>query len=159
MKWLMLLALLLETSLAYAHNHFVVPDNPKWQEECGSCHVAYPPQLLTAADWRRLMGSLDKHFGDNAAVDPKLNQEITAFLEHNAGSGAKHSAESLRITDTSWFKRAHHEVSSRAWSHPAVKSPANCTACHVNATRGDWTERGVRMPAGLGGEEEEENED
>jgi len=159
MKWLLLLALVVETGLAYADGgKTAVPDYPKWKEECGSCHIAYPPQLLTGADWQRLMGSLDEHFGDNATIDLKVNQEILAFLKRHAGLGAGHSASSLRISDTAWFTRAHHEVPGRAWTDPAVKSRANCTACHVNAERDDWSERGVRMPVGLG-EEEGEDED
>jgi len=162
MKRLILLALVslagtFGTGLAHAHGtKLAVPDFPQWKEECGSCHVAYPPKLLTAADWVRLMGSLDKHFGDNATIDAKPNREILDFLQRNAASGSKYSASSLRITDTPWFTREHHEVPKRAWTDPAVKSRANCTACHINAERGDWSERGVRMPAGL---KEEEGED
>ncbi len=160
MKWLFLVVFAFEAGLACADEAGLAsPDNPKWKEECGACHVAYPPQLLTAADWRRLMAGLDNHFGDNAAIDPKVNRVILAFLERHAGSGARHSAKSLRISDTPWFARAHHEVAARAWSDPAVKSRANCTACHVDAQRGDWSERGVRMPAGLGHEEDEEEEE
>ncbi len=161
MKWLTLLALVLEigilgTGPAYA-DRLGVPDNPKWKEECGSCHIAYPPQLLTAADWQRLMGSLDNHFGDNASIDAKSNQEILAFLKRHAGSGSRYSASSLRISNTPWFTRAHHEVPSRAWSDPAVKSRANCTACHVNAQRGDWSERGILLPPGV--REQEDDDD
>lgn len=160
MKWLMLLVLLFETGLAYADSKkTAVPDFPKWKEECGSCHIAYPARFLTGDDWQRLMGSLDKHFGDNAAIDAKANQEILAYLTRYAGSGAKHSASSLRISDTSWFTREHREVPARAWTDPAVKSRANCTACHINAERGDWSERGIRMPAGLKEEEGEDDDD
>jgi len=165
MKWLVLLALLFEAGLACGDDkQKTLPVNPsppaeqKWQDECGSCHIAYPPRFLAAQDWQRLMGSLGKHFGDNAELDAKSNQEILAYLTSHARSGARYSAPSLRISDTPWFARAHHEVAARAWADPTVKSRANCTACHVDAERGDWSEEGVRMPAGLGGEEEEENE-
>lgn len=168
MKWLMLLGLVFETALlgaGLAHaegKRAPVPDNPQWKEECGSCHLAYPPRYLTGEDWQRLMGSLDRHFGDNAAIDPTLNRQILEFLRRNAGSGAKHSASTLRISDTPWFTREHREVPTRAWTDPAVKSPANCTACHVAAERGDWSERSIRMPAGVDeqeGEEDEEHDD
>jgi nitrate/TMAO reductase-like tetraheme cytochrome c subunit len=165
MKWLMLLALLVETGLfgsglAYADGKkMAVPANPQWKEECGSCHIAYPPGYLTAADWQQLMGSLNRHFGDNAAIDPEVNRQILEFLKRHAGSGATHSASSLRISDTPWFSREHREVPARAWTDPAVKGRANCTACHINAEGGDWSEHGVRMPAGLGEEEDEGGDD
>jgi len=124
------------------------PNNPKWKEECGSCHIAYPPRLLTAENWQSMMGRLDKHFGANATLDAKDNKDILDFLQRNAGSGDRRSASSLRISETPWFTREHREVSSSTWSNPAVKSRSNCTACHVNAERGDWSEHGIRMPGG-----------
>ncbi len=157
MKRIMLPLLLLVSGLAHAHGMKVaVPDNPKWKEECGSCHLAYPPQFLSADSWQRLMQGLDKHFGENAVLDAKDNQEILDFLKRNSHSGAKYDAQSMRISDTPWFTREHREVPKRAWSHAAVKSPANCAACHVNAERGDWSEHGVRMPAGLPREEDDD---
>lgn len=159
MKRLVALSLALGMNLAFAEGRMAVPENAKWKEECGSCHIAYPPRLLTADNWQKLMGGLDKHFGANASLDAKDNKEILDFLTSHAGSGERRSASSLRISDTAWFKREHHEVSAKAWSHPAVKSRSNCTACHVNAERGDWSERGIRMPAGLRMEEEYEDDD
>ncbi len=158
MKWIAAIILATATTLAFADHHKrAVPEFPKWKEECGSCHLAYPPSFLSAESWKRLMSGLDKHFGDNAAIDAKLNQEILDFLVRNAGSGDRYSAASMRISDTPWFTRKHREVPSRAWTDPAVKSRANCAACHINAASGDWSEHGVRMPAGL--RQEEENEE
>ena len=124
------------------------PNDPKWKEECGSCHTVYPPRLLTAENWQGLMGGLNKHFGANAALDAKDTKEILDFLQHHAGSGNSHSASSLRISDTPWFAHEHREISSKTWSNPLVKSRSNCSACHVNAERGDWSEHGVHIPGG-----------
>jgi hypothetical protein len=103
---------------------------------------------LTAENWQRLMGGLDKHFGVNATMDAKDNKDILDFLQRYAGRGSRYISSSLRVSDTPWFKSEHREVSSKTWSNPAIKSRSNCTACHVNAERGDWSERGVRMPGG-----------
>ena len=131
----------------------------KWQKECGDCHIAYPPRFLGAADWDRLMDRLDRHFGDNASLDPATRSEIAAYLKRHAGTGTRHSAATLRITDTPWFGREHHELSRDAWTNPAVKRASNCTACHVDASRGDWSERGVILPPGIRTEEDEDDED
>ena len=157
MKWLTVSALILGSTMAYAEGgKYFVPDYPKWKEECGSCHIAYPPQLLTGDIWQRLMGGLDKHFDTNAMLDLKDNKEILDFLQRYAAHEGRHRASSLRITETPWFGREHHEVSNEMWSDPAVKSRSNCTACHVNADRGDWSERGIKMPESqrAGGREE-----
>jgi hypothetical protein len=155
-KWLAALALVFGSTMAQAEGgKLSIPNHPKWKEECGSCHIAYPPQLLTKENWQQLMGGLDKHFGANAAMDSIDSKEIQDLLQRYAGTGSKHSASSLRISDTSWFVREHREISGDAWSGPAVKSRSNCTACHINAERGDWSERGIRMPGGLRMEEDD----
>ena len=149
MKSLIAILLIALSSAALADSHkLAVPGNPKWQTECGSCHMAYPPQLLTAENWRQMMKGLDRHFGANATLDAKENAEILAFLERYAARDQKYGANTLRISDTAWFQRKHREVSSAAWSHAKVKSRANCIACHVTAERGDWSEHSIRMPDG-----------
>jgi hypothetical protein len=122
--------------------------NEKWKAECGNCHLAYPPNLLPAPAWRRVMAGLDKHFGTDASVDAGAAAEIGAFLERNAGQGRKRGSDSgtLRITETAWFVRKHDEVPMAAWKNPRVKTAANCGACHSGAERGDFDEDAVRIP-------------
>jgi len=126
--------------------------NAAYQSECAACHVAYPPQLLPIPSWRAVMGGLDKHFGSDASLDPAVNAEILRYLEANAGrreavSGAK---PQLRITEARWFVREHSdELPTDIWKHPAVKSAANCAACHTAADKGDYSERSLRLPKGV----------
>lgn len=117
--------------------------------ECGSCHIAYPPQLLSASGWHRLMAGLDKHFGTDASVDAATSRVISSYLGANAGSERRFGANSLRISETAWFRREHDEVPAWAWKSPQTKSAANCPACHVQADRGDFSEHGVRLPAAV----------
>ena len=127
---------------------------PAFQAECASCHVAFPPQLLGADDWRRVMRSLDKHYGDNASLDEKTRQILEDFHIRNAGGrkvGAGRTAQAgelPRLTQTDWFKREHREVSAADWKHEKVKTPANCGACHTKAAQGSYREREIVMPNG-----------
>jgi cytochrome c553 len=149
LKMLAVLTLVSGSPLAHA-DRVSVPDHPKWKAECGSCHLAFPPQLLTKDNWGWMMEGMDKHFGADASLDAKDAQDILGYLQRHAGTGGKYSAPSLKISDTPWFPREHSKVSGRAWSGPAVKSRSNCIACHVGAEKGDWfDERSIRMPAGL----------
>lgn len=121
--------------------------NAKWKSECGSCHVAYPAQLLPAASWQRLMKGLDRHFGTDASVDASAAAEIGAFLEKYAGGKRGIAGETtLRVSETAWFLREHRKVDAATWKSPAVKSAANCAACHTGADNGDYRERGIRIP-------------
>jgi cytochrome c553 len=122
--------------------------NPKWKDDCGACHIAYPPQMLPAESWRAIMSGLDKHFGSNAGLDEADASEITAFLEKNSDARKREASGKplLRITEGRWFKSEHREVAARDWKNPKVKSPANCGACHITAESGDYSERNVKIP-------------
>lgn len=125
-------------------------DAPKsYEAECASCHMAYPPGLLGQKSWQNIMSSLDKHFGVDASLDSKTQAEITQWLMKNAATREKYSAlaPENRITKTSWFIRKHDEVRPDAWKRVGVKSPANCSACHVDAAKGDFNEDRVRIPS------------
>lgn len=138
MKWTVGLLLILGINLAHADNGAQPGhDKAKWKEECGSCHVAYPPQLLAASNWQQLMDNLDKHFGENAALDAQANKQILGFLLRNAGSGDRYSASTLRISDTPWFKHEHHVISSKEWTLSNVNSRSNCAACHGKVVLGN----------------------
>jgi hypothetical protein len=133
--------------MAMADDYFSTATDPTWKSECGSCHVAYPPQLLPASSWRALMSGLDKHFGSDASLDPRTAASIAAFLEKNAGRDRSPSrTPALRITETRWFVHEHDEVPDRVWKNPQVKSAANCTACHVDGDKGNFDEHNIRIP-------------
>ena len=126
--------------------------NPAYQQECSACHVAYPPQLLSAASWRAVMGGLDKHFGSDASLDPASHAEIQRYLEANAGrrETSQGGKPQLRITETRWFVHEHsEEMPANVWKNPAVKSASNCMACHTAADKGDYSERSLRLPKGV----------
>jgi len=121
---------------------------PSYQQECAACHLAYPPALLPAASWQRLMSNLPRHFGTAASLDAAATQEISAWLAANAGTTRRPREARLpdRITTSAWFVREHDEVPAAAWKRPAVKSAANCAACHTRADQGDFDEHNVRIP-------------
>lgn len=158
MKATMLLAALLALPFAAQADKIPAPiDTPAaFQAECGSCHLAFPPQFMAPGDWRKVMSSLDRHYGDNASLDPKTRRSIEDFLVRNAGSGdnavpagaSARSGEPPRLTATAWFKRKHHEVARADWTHAKVKTPSNCQACHGKAAAGSYREREIVMPNG-----------
>ena len=121
---------------------------PLYKQECAACHVAYPPGMLPAASWQRVMSNLGRHYGTDASLEPATVSELSAWLTANAGT-YKRVAEAPpedRITRSAWFIRKHDEVPAAAWKRAAVKSAANCNACHARADQGDFSERNVRIP-------------
>ncbi len=136
---------------ARAEGHRWRVDDPAYRQECGSCHVPYPPALLSAASWRAVMAGLPKHFGTDASLEPAQATAIGAFLERHAGRRETAAAGQplLRITETRAFLKEHREeLPADIARRPEVKSFANCGACHTGADRGDYGERGLRVPGG-----------
>ncbi|MCM8596998.1 diheme cytochrome c [Accumulibacter sp.] len=144
--------LLLQRALAGGGHYFPPVGDPLVNEECGSCHLAYPPSMLPAASWRRLIGDLRNHFGDDASVDAPTAARITDYLTANAAdSGGRRYGEKmlrglapgeapLRITELPRWIREHRKVPDRDWRHKDVRTRANCPACHVDAQRGYFDE-------------------
>jgi hypothetical protein len=109
-------------------------DNSAWRSECSACHIAFPPALLAADDWGKIMLRLDKHYGAEASLDATTRDGIAAYLARNAGGGSHSSAagsdsELPRITSSDWFLRKHGSA-IRLWRKGKVKSLADCAACH-----------------------------
>ena len=142
--------LLLGSSSAFAGKMAMPADEPaSYEAECASCHMAYPPALLSQQSWKNVMSGLSKHFGTDASLDPKTQTELTNWLVKNATTRQKYSetAPENRITKTSWFIRKHDEVRADAWKRASIKSPANCGACHIDAAKGIFSENNIKIPA------------
>ena len=133
--------------------HFFAPvADPVVREECGSCHLAFPPSMLPASSWKRMMGELDKHFGSDASVTPAAAERITRYLSENAADtgGQRYSGKLMRgvalasapqrITELPKWVNEHHDISAKEWKRKEVGSKANCAACHSDAERGYFNE-------------------
>jgi len=134
-----------------ASNAQRVPLLPKYQQECAACHLAYPPGMLPAPSWQRLMDTLPQHFGTDASLDAASVKQIGDWLQAHAASGRRAQRDGAtppedRITRSAWFLREHREIGAATFARPSVKSPSNCVACHTRADQGDFNERDIRIP-------------
>ena len=144
-----LLAVLGVTQAALADgDKRMVPLLPKYQQECAACHLAYPPGMLPAASWKRVMANLPQHYGTDASLDPATVKELSTWLGANAGTYKHVGAEPPqdRITTSSWFERKHREVAPQVWKRAAIGSRANCAACHTRADKGEFDDDNIRIP-------------
>jgi len=125
-----------------------VPLLPQYQQECAACHVAFPPGLLPAASWRRLMDNLPRHFGTDASLEAPAAAQISSWLAANAGTSRRGREEPPqdRITRSAWFEHEHGGIAAATWKSPQVKSASNCAACHTTANQGVFNEHDVRIP-------------
>jgi hypothetical protein len=120
--------------------------DPTYRHECGSCHVAYPPQLLGADGWHELFKGLDRHFGVDASLDAKTAGRLESYTVGLAGPISTRPEAPPRITQTHWFRSEHNAVGHATWRDRRVMQASNCPACHRGAERGDYTDRTLRVP-------------
>ncbi|MBV1703544.1 MAG: hypothetical protein KGQ28_01900, partial [Hyphomicrobiales bacterium] len=124
-------------------------DIEAFKTECTACHEMYFPQMLPARSWRSLMGNLDNHFGESAALDPKTAKMIEGLLVANAADspngggrfmyGIAAADTPLRITDTPWWKRIHSwRVTPASLANHGIKSASQCSGCHQSASSGSF---------------------
>jgi cytochrome c551/c552 len=151
---LALLSLLASAGSAGADEGTKLPpiDHAATLSECAACHMAYPPQMLPARSWQKIIDNLADHFGEDASLAEPVRTDILAYLTAHAADapgtaqgprflrGLGADATPLRITQMPFWTRAHDEVSAGEFAAPAVKSPANCVACHRTAAKGEFFE-------------------
>lgn len=139
----------------YKFKSSVATMNPVYQEECGSCHMAYPSGLLPSRSWKKMMSDLENHFADNAELDTETHQIISQFLAKNSSDkhtgkltrSIKPSQTPLRISELAYFKHEHNEIPQHMVNtNPEVKSFSQCNVCHAKAEQGSFNEHNVRIP-------------
>ncbi len=130
--------------------------DPTYASECGDCHSAYHPSLLPADRWRRVMATLDDHFGEDASLDADTTARLTAWLTANAAETADtlpaHAfrkadpAQPLRITATPLWRAFHAPVDPATFRRAPIFTAANCEACHQDAASGHFYPGNIRIP-------------
>jgi mono/diheme cytochrome c family protein len=135
--------------------------NKAYQEECGSCHYAYPPGLLPAKSWAKLLDekALDDHFGESASLDKDTLKEIYDYAMANSAEkswykrsrkialATEEGEAPLRITEVRYIRRKHHDIPDKMIKgNKDVKSLSYCNACHTRADKGIFDNDTVSIP-------------
>ncbi|HEU0188772.1 MAG TPA: diheme cytochrome c [Gallionella sp.] len=130
-------------------------------KECGECHFAYPPGLLPARSWEKLLNAdaLKNHFGDNAEFESATLQAIHDYAVDNAADKSFYKRSRkialataggeapLRITEVRYIKRKHKDIPEKmVKGNKDVKSLSNCNKCHTQADKGVFDNDTVSIP-------------
>jgi hypothetical protein len=83
---LALLSLLASAGSAGADEGTKLPpiDHAATLSECAACHMAYPPQMLPARSWQKIIDNLADHFGEDASLAEPVRTDILAYLTAHA---------------------------------------------------------------------------
>ena len=120
-----------------------------YEKECGGCHFPYQPGWLPERSWRKLMGSLGQHFGDNAELKAGAHEAVLDYLvqgsaDHVDTLRAREVLEAIpagetpvSITRVLYVGGIHGGFLDPAFrGKPEVKTLSQCPVCHQRAERG-----------------------
>ena len=123
-------------------------------KECGACHFPYQPGLLPERSWRAVLASLNRHFGETADLKPGDLQAVTDYLlagaaDHADNQRSREVMSSLkpadtptRVTSVLYTGGIHGGfLDPKFLGKPAVKTLADCAACHPRAADGRFVHR------------------
>jgi cytochrome b len=132
------------------------PLDPTYAQECGSCHMAYPPSLAPSPRWIAIMDGLQDHFGEDASLEPWLMSRIRAYLTMNAAerwdTRAAHELQRsnpqdpIRLTATPFWVRMHRGIPESVFKSRAVGAKGACEKCHSDASTGRFDPQDINMP-------------
>jgi cytochrome b len=131
--------------------------HPAFYHKCGDCHTPYPPYLLPEKSWKRLMGALDNHFGEeitDANITKSQQRSILSFLTKNAAEHSKREAavkimNSLgirrpkAITKTPYWRETHKHIPRSVFKQKKIKDKSNCAACHRDFKYGNLDDMNI----------------
>ena len=128
----------------------------EFAEQCGSCHLAFPPSLAPAATWDRIMADPAHHFGTDMGLPADMVAHLRAFLDANS---AEHwdtlpahllrtpaADGSRRISDAPGWRRAHRRIPASVFAAKPIYRRSSCEACHADAATGGFAPQDIAIP-------------
>lgn len=116
----------------------VDPVTPRYQlgkelylENCASCHVGLPPEILPSETWRRLLLEPEQHYGQQLKpiIGPSLRL-MWDYLQTYSRPEEPKRPTPYRISESRYFKALHPRVKL-----PQPLNPGSCVTCHPGASQ------------------------
>ena len=139
---------------------FLAATDPLYVKECGACHFPYSPGLLPARSWELHLKRLDKHFGENVALNGETREALRRYLAENAADVSKYegshafmeriepSQTPYRLQEVLLYRTMHRIILEVINLKPKVKvrKLTNCNACHQGADNGSFANSELLIP-------------
>ncbi|MDY6823012.1 MAG: diheme cytochrome c [Thermodesulfobacteriota bacterium] len=136
--------------------HGVFEQNLTYMETCGGCHLAYPPDVLPARSWEKILSGAENHYGNTLALDQTAKRIISAYLSENAADQGRTERAGkvmrslgnntpMRVTEVPYIRKEHHEINQKIFNRESIRSFSNCSACHVTAEKGIFDDNYINI--------------
>ncbi len=100
-------------------------------ENCASCHVALPPEVLPSETWRRLLLEPEQHYGQQ--LKPLIGPTLLVMWEYLrtfSRPQAQKEQVPYRVSESRFFKALHPRV-----KFTEKVSIGSCVSCHPGAAQ------------------------
>jgi cytochrome b len=126
-----------------------------WRDECGACHLAYPPELLPLRSWLRMLDEQQRHFGEDLGLSADTQHALAAAAR--SGSRTPRWAGAMlvasipageapqRVTQTAFWRERHAAIAEARFATPPVSGRHDCGACHGDAADAIFSPRLIHM--------------
>lgn len=100
-------------------------------ENCGSCHLALPPEVMPTETWRRLLLEPDQHYGTQ--IQPVTGPSLLVvwqYLQTFSRPELPNKQLPYRVSESRFFKALHPRVKL-----PQTIKTTSCVSCHPSAAQ------------------------
>ncbi|WP_322744387.1 cytochrome C [Coleofasciculus sp. LEGE 07092] len=103
-------------------------------ENCGSCHVALPPEVMPTDTWRTLLLEPEQHYGQQLKqISRPFIFIVWDYLRAFSRPLVQEEQTPFRLTQSPYFKALHPRVEL-----PRTVNATSCVSCHQNARDYDY---------------------
>ncbi len=129
--------------------------------DCGDCHKTYPPYMLPARSWKRIIKDLDNHFGEEITEANISKEARTSILNYLTSNSSEYSTNKIAfrfinslekdeapkaITKTDYWRDIHKNIDPKVFKSKKVKSRAYCWSCHEGFEQGIFKNEKISIP-------------
>ncbi len=124
----------LDRSIAQNPNNNLELSKQLYIENCSSCHVPIPAEVLPTTSWEQILNNPQNHYGQTV---PQMNRITTRLLWNylRVNSRLLLAGENTPqyVTNSRYFKALHPQVDL-----PKPASNQTCLSCHPGAKQLDY---------------------
>ena len=103
-------------------------------ENCRSCHVPIPAQVLPTQSWQEILTNPQNHYGQALPTSVKvMSGLIWTYLKEYSRPANSGEVLPQYVTNSRYFKALHPQVEL-----PKPTRHQNCTTCHPSANKLDY---------------------
>ena len=103
-------------------------------QNCATCHVALPPEVMPSETWRTLLLEPEQHYGRQIErIERPFITIVWNYLLAFSRSLNKNEPKPFRVSESRYFKILHPQVKL-----PQPLNASGCIACHPGAAKYDY---------------------